>query len=117
MHKRERAALKAELMAAAEAQIDKLVKWGSEQEAPTLREIEEVVLDVRQGLSEAMAAALVQRQSSVGPVPGPACATCGREMGYKGQQTKQVTSWVGELEVERGYYYCAHCRSGFFPPG
>jgi hypothetical protein len=117
MEEWERAELKAELMAVAEAQIDEVVKWNSSHEQPTLREIEEVVLAVRQRLGEAMARAVVQRQASVRPVPGPVCAACGQEMRYKDSHKKQVTSWVGEMAIERGYYYCAHCRSGLFPPG
>jgi len=34
-----------------------------------------------------------------------------------GQPGRGDASRVGGLKVERGYYYCACCESGFFPPG
>ena len=37
------------------------------------------------------------------------------EQRYKGQKKNRVISWVGELEMERGYYDCAQCRTGLFP--
>jgi len=29
----------------------------------------------------------------------------------------RIESRVGELEIERGYYHCAECNQGLFPPG
>lgn len=117
MEKGKRAELKAELMSAAEASIEELLSWDAENERPNLHEIEEAVLRIRQQLSAEMLSAVVQKQASVRPVPGPACRQCGQEMRYKDSHTKQVTSWAGEIEVERSYYYCDHCRGGLFPPG
>lgn len=117
MNESELEQLKAEMMAAAEASIEELISWGASNQAPTLRQIEAAVLEMRQKLSEQMTSALVQRQGSVRPVPGPVCAECGEEMRYKDSHKKQVTSWAGEIEIERGYYYCDQCRSGLFPPG
>ena len=117
MQEKEREQLKAEMMAAAAASIEELVSWMDRNQAPNLREIEEAVLKIRQQMSEQMTKAVVQRQESVRPVPGPVCAKCGEEMRYKDSHTKQVTSWAGEIEIERGYYYCDRCRRGLFPPG
>lgn len=117
MTERKRSELKAEMMAAAEASINELLSWDAQNETPNLREIEEAVIQIRQRLSEQLASALVQKQASVRPVPGPVCEACGQEMRYKDSHAKQVTSWAGELEIERGYYYCDHCHRGLFPPG
>ena len=106
-----------ELLAAAEESIEALLRWSDQQAAPKLSEIEQVVLEVRQKLSQKMAEAVIERQTTVQPVPGPACAGCGGEVHYKDKQSKVVTSWVGELRIERGYYYCDHCKRGLFPPG
>ena len=116
MQESKRTKLKAELMKAAEARIEELLRWDAAHEAPTLSEIEGVVLEIRQRLSEEMMSALIQKQANVRPVPGPACEKCGEEMRYKDSHAKQVTSWAGELEIERGYYYCDHCHRGLFPP-
>jgi len=103
-----KAVIKAELMKKAEAVIDELLDWHEETDRPNLTQVEGKVLELRQRLSEEMA---------VRPVPGPRCAGCGVEMRYKGMKDKTVLSWVGELKLERGYYYCDQCRTGLFPPG
>ena len=108
---------KGKLMREAEAIIDELLAWEEEVEGPDMGQIEEVVLKLRQRLSEKMAEVVLERQESVRPVPGPPCPSCQEEMRYKGEHSKEVTSWVGELKLKRGYYYCPGCREGIFPPG
>jgi hypothetical protein len=112
-----RGAMKAELMKKAEAVIDELLDWHQETEQPNLTQVEGKVLELRQRLSEQMAETVIEHQAAVRPVPGPSCAGCGAEMRYKGLKDKTVLSWVGELKLERGYYYCDQCRAGLFPPG
>ncbi len=82
--KRSSEELKAELMAEAEAAIDELLEWHEDTAAPTLTQIEKVVLKLRKRLGERMAEVVVEDQEAVHPVPGPACKTYGREMHYKG---------------------------------
>jgi hypothetical protein len=115
--KRTREELKAEMMAQMEEEIDRLLDWHERAEAPTLAEIEDVVLEVRKRVGQCMTGEVVVEQEAVHPVPGPACATCGREMHYKGMKAVTVTGRTGEMQVERAYYHCRHCRRGFFPPG
>jgi hypothetical protein len=114
--KKKRSEVKGELMQEAESIIDELLNWTEETEKPTLSQIEEVVLELRERLSQKMAKSVIQGQAEARPVPGPACPECGEEMRYKGDKSKQVRSWVGQLELERGYYYCERCRVGDFPP-
>ena len=103
-------------MAAAEEVIDELLEWHKGSEAPTLTEIEDVVLDLRKRLGERMEGTVIEEQEAAHPVPGPACPTCGREMHYKGMKGVRVGGRTGEIEVERAYFYCDRCRSGLFPP-
>ena len=109
--------IKAELMKKAEAVIDELLDWHEETNQPNLTEVEGKVLELRQRLSEQMAITVIENQAAVRPVPGPSCTGCGAEMRYKDMKDKTVLSWVGELKLERGYYYCDQCRTGLFPPG
>ena len=94
--------MKAKLMKQAEAVIDECQL--------------QVGIEVPQ-LSKQMSQTVIENQATVRPVPGPSCANCGEEMSYKGLKENSASSWVGELKIERGYYYCERCRSGLFPPG
>ncbi len=115
--KRTRAELKTELMTQAEVLIDELLDWSADTPAPTLTQIEDVILNLRKRLSEQMALAVIEAQDATRPVPGPRCASCGREMHYKDRKANTVESRVGILALARGYYYCETCRTGLFPPG
>lgn len=115
--RKSRSEVKGSLMKEAEAVIDELLAWEEQVEAPDLSQIEGVVLKLRQRLSEKMAEVVIQQQDQVVSVPGPMCAQCGQEMRYKGLHRKEVSSWVGEIELKRGYYHCQTCKRGLFPPG
>lgn len=114
--KRSRAELKAELLAQAEEVIDELLDWHEATEAPSLSQIEDVVIELRRRVSEGMARAVVKDQEAVHPVPGPACPGCGEEMHYKGMKEVTVEGRAGGIEMLRAYYYCDRCRRGLFPP-
>lgn len=115
--RRTRDQLRAELLAEAEEVIDELLEWHEGSKAPTLMEIEEVVLKLRKRLGERMAGAVIGDLEAVRPAPWPSCPTCGQEMHYKDMKTVTVKGRIGESELERAYYYCDRCRCGLFPPG
>lgn len=115
--KKSRGEMKAELMKQAEAIIDELLEWQVENERPNFEQIEAKVLGLREKLSEQMTRVTLEGQAAVRPVPGPVCPGCEREMRYKGMKTNTISSWVGEISLRRGYYYCKHCKRGLFPPG
>lgn len=112
-----RAEQKANLMQIAEAEIEQLLEWMETTDAPDLSGIEEAVLQLRKRIGEGMTEEVVAHQASVGPVPSPNCPQCDQEMYDKGMKRKEITSMVGEVKLNRGYYYCNDCQSGFFPPG
>ncbi len=113
----ERELIKERLLAEVGEMIDEVLEWEEGHSAPSLTEIEEVALKLRQKVAQRVAEVLVERQEAVRPVPGPACPRCGQEMRYKWRGKVRVGSRVGPLEIERGYYYCEGCQSGFFPSG
>ena len=115
--KRTRAEKEAALEAEAKEMIDELLDWQEQTEAPTLTQIEDVVLELRKRLGERMTKMVIEEQEAVRPVPGPACAECGREMHYKDMKKTTMEARSGEVELERAYYYCKDCRGGLFPPG
>lgn len=102
---------------AAEEAIARLEKWEEENRAPNLTQIEDEVLAVRREFGEAVVAVLLGGQEAQQPAEAPICEGCGGEMTGKGRKARSVESRVGEVALERGHYYCAHCRRGIFPPG
>ncbi len=114
--RKSQAAVKAELMELVEKRIEEALGVGGKAGGVTFSEIEEQVLAIREEVSVRLAAAMVSEQDKVqaGAVVG--CPQCGEAMTYKDHHRLMVTSWVGEVEVERGYYHCAGCQRGLFPP-
>jgi transcription initiation factor IIE alpha subunit len=108
---------KARLIARAEQVINELLEWSEQTERPNLTQIEDKVLELRERFGEEMAREVIDEQEAKRAVPGPACPQCGREMSYKGQKGITPQTWVGKIEVERGYYHCPECKEGLFPPG
>ena len=115
--RRTREQMRAELQAEASEVIEELLEWEERAEAPNLSQIEEKVLQLRHRLGQKMVQTLLEGQGSKQLVEVPACPECGQPMRYKGQKESYVESRLGTLTVERGYYHCAPCDSGLFPPG
>lgn len=108
---------KVRLMEQAESLIDELLDWTGNTSEPNLAQIEDVILELRKRFSKEMAREVIDAQEAKQPVVGPPCPKCGQEMRYKGQKTVEPQTWVGDVEIERGYYYCEECKVGLFPPG
>jgi hypothetical protein len=102
--KRTRAEMKADLTKRADEVIDELLNWTEDMAVPTLTQIEDILLKLRQRLSERMAQAVIESQESIRSVLGPPCPTCGQELHYKDQKPNTVESRVGVLPLTRGYY-------------
>jgi hypothetical protein len=114
--RKSRAEVKTELLELAEKRIEEALSFGGKAGGVTFSEIEGTVLRIRDELSVKLAEALVQEQEKGVLVAGPSCPQCGEAMVYKDSHGLNVTSWVGELRVERGNYHCAACQRGLFPP-
>jgi hypothetical protein len=112
-----RAQKEAKLSQAVAEAIQELLDWDEGNPRPNLTQIEEAVLALRERLGQAMAEVVLAGQEAQQPVAVPTCLHCGQPLLYKGRKRKAVESRLGGLETERGYYYCARCESGLFPPG
>ena len=107
-----REALRAKLLAQAEAAIDRLLSDERLSEAMTLSDIEAVIGvsegDFRQGALEEIMT--IQQETPT------TCRLCGGKLRAKGKRKKRVVTLRGETDVERTYYQCEGCGKGYFPP-
>lgn len=114
--KQTREQMKQELERKASEVIEALLEWNERHEAPDMTQIEEIVLTLRDEIGLEFASELIASQEKTEPVI-ERCPRCGREMRQKGKKPKLIESRLGELVLEREYYYCVACGAGFFPPG
>lgn len=115
--KKSRSQKKAELQEASEQLIEQLLDWEEKHEGPNLSKMEAEILTLRKAFGEAMLRVAIEGQESRQPVGPVKCAGCGGKMSNKGGKERDLSSRLGELAIERGYYYCPHCKAGVFPPG
>ena len=115
MHQTEKQ-IKETLMEKIETELDALIEWKREANRPTLVEIEDRVIELREAISKQAAEILIESEEAAYPAE-MACAKCGARGRNKGLQPVRIKSRIGDLEVERTYWHCRECREGFFPPG
>jgi hypothetical protein len=115
--KKTRVQVEDELREAFERKLKEVLDWGEEHPGSRLIELEEYLLEMGKEITGMLAEGVVEQRESRQPVEAPACDRCGQPTAYKGQKRKRVMTQVGEVAVERGYYWCEHCRRGVFPPG
>jgi uncharacterized protein with PIN domain len=109
----QRVALKARLMAKAEAAIDKMLADERVGEAMTMSSIEAVVGKSESEFGQAALEEIIAMQKS----STKTCPMCGERLLNKGKQRRQVVRLRGEVMLERPYFECPGCRKGYFPPG
>lgn len=114
--KKSRSQKKAELQEASEKLIERLLDWEEKNERPNLNKIEEEILSIRKAFGEEMLQVVIEGQESKQPVEAVKCEGCGGKMSNKGGKERDLASRLGEMEIERGYYYCPKCKAGVFPP-
>jgi uncharacterized protein with PIN domain len=87
--------------------------WGTK-----LTELEDVVLAVREALSEKMLDEALARQAQTAaerPEPFRCCSKCGQEVRARDPEPRIMTTRAGEAEWQEPETYCTRCRRSFFP--
>ena len=109
--------ISAELLREVAAMIEGWAEWCESTERPSLAQIEEAALRVRQEFGQRLAEKALEVQEAQRPFAEPHCPQCKQRLRNKGQKEIQIESRLGLVEVKRGYYWCAGCGTGFFPSG
>lgn len=110
-----RQALKDKLVQDLEGRVEAYLDWYESVEDIKFRDVEEQVLKTRKHMGVRLVQTLVEEEAA-GTGKASACPVCGQKLRGKGKKEKVIVSLAGEVKVERDYYYCPHCRRGFFPP-
>ena len=85
--------------------------WGTK-----LTELEDVVVAIREALSEDMLQRLLQRQADMAEQrPAAACPDCGRPIQPQEPEPRLVQTRGGEAAWQEPQGYCRRCRRSFFP--
>ena len=110
------ATLKAKVMQEMEGRLERRLQTLGNRQELDLSEIEDLALELEREMGQVLTQLLVESQGT-SRADAVACPTCQHPMTYKGQKRRYLRTRSGEVQVERPYYYCRHCRRGHFPPG
>jgi hypothetical protein len=110
-----RAQARSELHEQLDQWLDRLEQTVNE-DTPSLQDLTEAVFAERQELTGAIAKALVeQRHAQALGQKSVACPGCGRLLHARDPVPRTVETMVGEVSLERPYFYCVRCEKGFYP--
>jgi Uncharacterised protein family (UPF0236) len=111
----QRQALRQQLHAHFDRWLDELEAEFPESE-PTLAQVSEPIWRLRQKLTAGVAQTIVahthteeQRRESL------RCATCERLLRARPAVSRTAQTMIGDIEVQRPYFYCHHCHRGRYP--
>jgi hypothetical protein len=86
------------------------------EKAPTLQQVVEAVLAMRQDLLGKVTQSLVEQAHGQTRAQDSArCPHCGRTLAARGPVRRTVETMVGAVTLERPYFYCVPCQAGFSP--
>ena len=101
---------------------DRLDQWLDQVEArvtepqPTLEQLTQAVLALRQELPQAVTEGLVeQAHRAVVEQRTETCPPCGQTLSARGPQERTVETLVGAIRLRRPYCYCERCQLGTTP--
>jgi hypothetical protein len=113
--KKQRAEFRQQLHARFEHWLDALEAQMKEPK-PTLEQITRAVWEQRQELTGSLTEARLEQRSrpEQGQQSAP-CPQCGRVVAARAVVSRTLDTLVGQVEVNRPYFYCVPCSHGFFP--
>lgn len=103
---------------AAYAAVDQMIeKLEKEVEGKAFEEISDLLRREGQGVTGAvLEEVLKSRGSEARAATTHVCEECGRSLTRQPKlHHRTLESRHGEIEIERPYFYCKHCRKGYYP--
>jgi len=86
------------------------------EEPPSLEALTQSVLAGRQELTSVVTEALVRQRHAQALYQKMApCPQCGGSVRSRGLVSRTVETLVGQVSLERPYFYCLECKRGFYP--
>lgn len=83
---------------------------------PTLTQVSETIWTLRQSLTAGVAQTIVeQTHQGEREQKSLRCATCERLLKARPPVSRTARTLVGDVEIERPYFYCRSCRLGTYP--
>ena len=96
--------------------IDELEESFQSNPAPNVMELSEIFQQSRAKLlAPSMKASIERLFPSFLEQEWVQCPRCDRQLRRKRFESKQVSTLQGSFVLKRPYFYCAHCRLGFYP--
>lgn len=96
---------------------DEMVKWRKEHPQATFDEIAGQMSVRRRRLMGQFMGELAVQEIEKETWQEQVCPDCGGKMENKGERERRVVHSEGETDLDRPYYHCTRCGSGFFPLG
>ena len=101
---------------------DRFDQWLDEVEAQlpetdvTLAQVSETIWSLRQEFTASVAQTLIeQNHLEERERESLSCGICDRLLKARSPISRTVRTLAGDLESERPYFYCRHCRQGNYP--
>jgi hypothetical protein len=83
---------------------------------PTLAQVSETIWTLRQSLTAGVVQTIVeQTHQAQREQKSLRCATCERLLKARPAVSRTARTLVGDIEIERPYFYCRSCRLGTYP--
>ncbi len=86
--------------------------WGTK-----FTQIEDLLLELREVLTEEMLAQVLARQATLDLAAPSPCPGCRQPLPCRQRQPRRLRTRVGEAEWSEPEGYCPQCRKAFFPAG
>ena len=97
-----------------EQRVNQSMRYAESHPEASLADLERKARQVSRDCFAAVLEAEVEMRRQAAE-EAPRCSSCGRLLAYKGDQVRQLETYVGRITLRRGYYYCRFCRKGCYP--